>query len=240
MPGKMLTCTWAPTVFAGSQVASTNRRGGFPDGRALNAAVLPMLARIEALGVSHLLIAQRWWGSGVEMESSSLDCLAMTALFAAHTERIRLVSERPAGQRDAKFGSPSTPPRWCAAPVQNRQFGGFTGVYWRPSEVSKQAGVWFQEDADGNIELVFRLHVTNRQWQRARLRNWHDAIMSVGGGSVAKPARLVAGEYMTVAIWTTDAVAFGEDGRFDFSGTVQNLRKAERVLKEASLQLTTH
>ena len=117
MPGKMLTCTWAPTVFTGSQVASTNRRGGFPDGRALNAAVLPMLARIEALGVSHLLIAQRWWGSGVEMESSSLDCLAMTALFAAHTERIRLVTERPAGQRDAKFGSPSTPPRWCAAPT---------------------------------------------------------------------------------------------------------------------------
>ena len=51
-----------------------------------------MLARIEALGVSHLLIAQRWWGSGVEMEGSSLDCLATTALFAAHTERIRLVT----------------------------------------------------------------------------------------------------------------------------------------------------
>lgn len=35
-------------------------------------------------------------------------------------------------------------------------------------------------------------------------------------------------------------IYWGEDGRFDFSGTVQNLRKAERVLKEASLQLTTH
>ena len=92
MPGSMLTCTWAPTVFAGSQVATTNRRGQFPDGRALEASVLPMLARIEALGVSHLLIAQRWWGSGLEMEGSSLDCLAMTALFAAHTKRIRLVT----------------------------------------------------------------------------------------------------------------------------------------------------
>ena len=92
MPGKMLTCTWAPTVFTGSQVASANRRGGFPDGRALDSTVLPMLARIEALGLSHLLIAQRWWGSGVEMEGSSLDCLAMTALFAARTERIRLVT----------------------------------------------------------------------------------------------------------------------------------------------------
>ncbi|MDE0273695.1 MAG: PD-(D/E)XK nuclease family protein [Gammaproteobacteria bacterium] len=124
--------------------------------------------------------------------------------------------------------------------VENRKFGGFTGVNWRPSEVNKEAGVWLQVNDDGRIELVFRLHVRNKQWQRARLRNWHAAIMSVGGRSVAKPARLVSGEYMTVAIWTTDAVAFGEDGRFDFSGTVQNLRKAERVLKEASLQLTTH
>ncbi|MYE52031.1 MAG: hypothetical protein F4X81_11250 [Gammaproteobacteria bacterium] len=124
--------------------------------------------------------------------------------------------------------------------VQNRQFGGFTGVYWRPSEVSKEAGLWFQEDTDGKIELVFRLHVPNKQWQRARLRNWHAAIISVGGGSVAKPARLVSGEYMTVAIWATDAVAFGEDGKFDSNGTVQNLRKAEKVLKEASRRLTTH
>ena len=88
----MLTCTWAPTVFAGPQVVSTNPKGEFPDGRALHSAVLPAVQRIEALGLSHLLIAQRWWGSGVEMEGSSLDCLAMTALFAAHTERIRLVT----------------------------------------------------------------------------------------------------------------------------------------------------
>ncbi|MXY52534.1 MAG: LLM class flavin-dependent oxidoreductase [Gammaproteobacteria bacterium] len=92
MSGKMLTCTWAPTVFAGPQVVSTNPKGEFPDGRALHSAVLPAVQRIEALGLSHLLIAQRWWGSGVEMEGSSLDCLAMTALFAAHTERIRLVT----------------------------------------------------------------------------------------------------------------------------------------------------
>ncbi len=92
MPGRMLTCTWAPTVFAGPRVVSTNPEGGFPDGRALERAVLPALRRIEELGLSHLLIAQRWWGSGEEMEGSSLDCLAMTALFAAHTERIRLVT----------------------------------------------------------------------------------------------------------------------------------------------------
>ena len=92
MPGKMLTCTWAPTVFSGPRVVSNNSEGGFPDGSALDRAVLPAVRHIEELGLSHLLIAQRWWGSGAEMEGSSLDCLAMTALFAAHTERIRLVT----------------------------------------------------------------------------------------------------------------------------------------------------
>ncbi len=109
MPGQMLTCTWAPTVFAGSQVATANRRRAFPDGRALETAVLPALARIEALGVSHLLIAQRWWGSGLEIEGSSLDCLAMTALFAAHTERIRLVTAIHPG-----FFQPAAIAKWGA------------------------------------------------------------------------------------------------------------------------------
>ncbi len=109
MAGKMLTCTWAPTVFAGPQVVSTNTKGRFPDGGALRTAVLPALRRIEELGLSHLLIAQRWWGSGAEMEGSSLDCLAMTALFAAHTERIRLVTAIHPG-----FFHPAAIAKWGA------------------------------------------------------------------------------------------------------------------------------
>ena len=105
----MLTCTWAPTVFAGPQVVSTNPKGEFPDGRALRSAVLPAVERIEGLGLSHLLIAQRWWGSGVETEGSSLDCLAMTALFAAHTERIRLVTAIHPG-----FFHPAAIAKWGA------------------------------------------------------------------------------------------------------------------------------
>ena len=41
MSGKMLTCTWAPTVFAGPQVVGRNDAGDahdFPDGRALHRA----------------------------------------------------------------------------------------------------------------------------------------------------------------------------------------------------------
>ena len=109
MSGKMLTCTWAPTVFAGPQVVSTNVGGSFPDGGALQASVLPTVARIEALGLSHLLIAQRWWGSGAEMEGSSLDCLAMTAMFAAHTERIGLVTAIHPG-----FFHPTAIAKWGA------------------------------------------------------------------------------------------------------------------------------
>jgi FMNH2-dependent dimethyl sulfone monooxygenase len=48
--------------------------------------------RAEALGVDHLLVAQRWWGTGREIEGSSYDCLAMTAWYAARTERIGLIT----------------------------------------------------------------------------------------------------------------------------------------------------
>ena len=92
MAGKMLTCTWAPTTFANSRVDSSIRDVEFPDGSALERSVLPFVRRVEELGLSHLLVAQRWWGSGEEMEGSSLDVLAMTAFFAAHTKRIELVS----------------------------------------------------------------------------------------------------------------------------------------------------
>ena len=93
MPRKMYTCTWAPTVFGGQQVTGAEKSGAtFPGPAALTQYVLPRVQKIEELGLSHLLIAQRWWGSGKEMESSSLDCLAMTAFLAGQTNRIHLVT----------------------------------------------------------------------------------------------------------------------------------------------------
>jgi FMNH2-dependent dimethyl sulfone monooxygenase len=53
--------------------------------------VEPVL-RAEALGIDYLLVAQRWYGTGKEIEGSTYDCLAMTAYYAACTERIRLVT----------------------------------------------------------------------------------------------------------------------------------------------------
>lgn len=90
----MLTCTWAPTVFSGHQIVQGQNDGSneIPQGAALRDGMSGYVANLEQLGISHLLIAQRWWGSGQEMEPSSLDCLATTAFIAAHTERINLVT----------------------------------------------------------------------------------------------------------------------------------------------------
>ena len=55
------------------------------------AAAYPVI-RAEALGIDDLLVAQRWWGNAEEIEGSSYDCLAMTAFYAAHTTRMRLIT----------------------------------------------------------------------------------------------------------------------------------------------------
>jgi FMNH2-dependent dimethyl sulfone monooxygenase len=106
----MLTCTWAPTAFAGPKIVRGAPSGGaMPQGEPLRAFVSGAVARIEALGISHLLIAQRWWGSGEEMEGSTLDCLAMTAYIAAHTQRIGLITAIHPG-----FFEPTAIAKWGA------------------------------------------------------------------------------------------------------------------------------
>ena len=89
----MRTCTWAPTVFQSNQVVSTRiADGDVPAGEDLHNFLKQRVEAIEAMGFSDLLIAQRWWGSGIDIEGSSLDCLAMTALFAGWTNSINLVT----------------------------------------------------------------------------------------------------------------------------------------------------
>jgi FMNH2-dependent dimethyl sulfone monooxygenase len=53
--------------------------------------VAPVL-KAEALGIDFLLVAQRWWGTGAEIESSTYDCFAMTSVYAAVTSKINLVT----------------------------------------------------------------------------------------------------------------------------------------------------
>jgi FMNH2-dependent dimethyl sulfone monooxygenase len=104
----MFTCTWAPTVFQGPQLVD-RRQGKLPRGEDLRRTVAEQVRRIEDLGISHLLIAQRWWGNGEEIEGSSLDCLAMTSYIAAVTGRIKLVTAIHPG-----FFQPTALAKWAA------------------------------------------------------------------------------------------------------------------------------
>ena len=90
----MLTCTWAPTATTGPDLTGSGRRGrlGERTGTDLIGRLEDPVLRAEALGIDHLLVAQRWWGTGREIEGSSYDCMAMTAWYAARTERIGLIT----------------------------------------------------------------------------------------------------------------------------------------------------
>ena len=90
----MKTCTWAPTIFQGSQIQhwSLDGAGTTPPTESIRPLTIKLVQEYETMGLSHLLIAQRWWGSGQEIEASSLDCLAMTALFAGSTESMQLIT----------------------------------------------------------------------------------------------------------------------------------------------------
>ncbi len=106
----MQTCTWAPTTFRGTQVV--DRADGppeFPPTVELRSIVTDIVGRYEALGLTHLLIAQRWWGDGAATEGSSLDCLAMTTWFASITEKLNLITAIHPG-----FFQPTAIAKWGA------------------------------------------------------------------------------------------------------------------------------
>ncbi len=106
----MQTCTWAPTTFAGTRVVKNDQPvREIPKGEALTQLVANYVSRLEKLGLSHILIAQRWWGNANEIEGSSLDCLAMTSFIASCTSKIQLVTAIHPG-----FFHPSVIAKWSA------------------------------------------------------------------------------------------------------------------------------
>lgn len=106
----MLTCTWAPSTFSGTKVVKAEGPShAAPRSDKLRNIVVSYMKRLEDLGLSHLLIAQRWWGNAREIEGSSLDCLAMTAFIAAHTSHLNLVTAVHPG-----FFEPSVIAKWGA------------------------------------------------------------------------------------------------------------------------------
>jgi dimethylsulfone monooxygenase len=93
----ILTSTFAPTAMAGMQLTKKLRESSRAPiselvGNVLQERLLKGVRVAEGLGIDYLLVAQRWWGSGAEIEGSTYDCIAMTAFYAAQTQRIRLIT----------------------------------------------------------------------------------------------------------------------------------------------------
>ncbi len=106
----MFTCTWAPSTFAGTRVVKhSGPAREAPSGNQLTNLVARYVGHLEKLGISHLLIAQRWWGNANEIEGSTLDCLAMTGLIAAQSSSLQLVTAIHPG-----FFEPSVIAKWGA------------------------------------------------------------------------------------------------------------------------------
>ena len=83
--------------------------GVAPGGRVLTSLIKDYVSRVEGLGVTHLLIPQRWWGNAKEVEASSLDCLAMTSHIAVLSDHLQLVTAIHPG-----FFQPSVVAKWGA------------------------------------------------------------------------------------------------------------------------------
>ena len=103
----MKICTWAPTVFSGPQILGRATNSKAPIGAGLKVLIEEYIRRVEVLGVTHLLIPQRWWGNAKEIEASSLDCLAMTSHIALLSEHLQLVTAIHPG-----FFHPSAIAKW--------------------------------------------------------------------------------------------------------------------------------
>jgi FMNH2-dependent dimethyl sulfone monooxygenase len=102
-------------VLSGPQLIGRERRAArrlIPDasGVELRQSMVEPVLRAEELGIDFLLVAQRWWGTGAEIEGSSYDCLAMTAFYAALTQRIRLITAIHPG-----FFLPAAIAKWGAS-----------------------------------------------------------------------------------------------------------------------------
>ena len=124
----------------------------------------------------------------------------------------------------------------------NNPAGGFLGFYWwfpedviylqietelsRPVSLGKESKLCFKVDAEGK---------PNDQKQHLKW-HWNERILAAGRGRVVKPKRMMIGNFMTVAWWKNDWMAFGKrggPGKLDMSSTVENLKQAEAVLKTA-------
>ncbi len=171
---QILTCTWAPTTTSLPRLTSHGAAPprparGEPIGAALASGMLRMVRQAEDLGIDHLLVAQRWWGTGREIEGSTYDCLAMTAFFAAHTERIRLITAIHPG-----FFLPAPVAKWGAT------IDRLTGGRW---SINVTSGWHEQEFPMYGAELLPHddRYARSREFIEVMLRAWSGEEVNFAG-----------------------------------------------------------
>ncbi len=143
---RIATCTWAPTALSGPRLTGG---GGQSELATLEGAeaverLLAPVRHAEALGIDNLLVAQRWWGTGEEIEGSTYDAIAMTGFYAARTERIRLITAVHPG-----FFLPGPIAKWGA--TLSRVTGGRWAINvtsgWHEAEFAMYGVDWLDHDA---------------------------------------------------------------------------------------------
>ena len=115
--------------------------------------------------------------------------------------------------------------------------GNFLGLWWWPSD---RNDLYLQIEANpGNkVKLCFKVSTeADSREERSQLRDhWCDKILAAGGRQVVKPKRMGNGCHMTVAWWNDEEenwLAFDKDAKLNIFNTVENLKRAESVLKSA-------
>jgi len=182
----MKVCTWAPTVFSGPQVMGLTTTGEVPSGGALKSLIKNYVGRVEALGASHLLIPQRWWGNSKEIEASSLDCLAMTSYIAAQSENLQLITAIHPG-----FFEPAAIAKWGATLSQLTEGRWSINVTsgWNLSEFS-----------------MFGVDALDHDLRYDRSKEFIDVLK----GAWTKPKFSYSGKYYNVTALVLEPRPFGE------------------------------
>lgn len=161
----ILTSTFAPTAMAGMQLTKRVRAASRShitelSGDALQERLLKGVRAAEELAIDYLLVAQRWWGSGAEIEGSTYDCVAMTAFYAAHTRRIRLITAIHPG-----FFLPAVIAKWGA--TIDRLTGGRWSVNvtsgWHEAEFGMFGADLLEHDERYARSIEF-IEVMQRAW----------------------------------------------------------------------------
>ena len=117
----------------------------------------------------------------------------------------------------------------------NNRSGGFLG-FWRRLSCDYEIYLQIETKPGKETKLCFKVaaELKTSAQQNQLKGEWNDLVMKAGGQQVVKPNVMRRGKYMTVAWWKECWLAFGKDAKLDIPNTVRNLKRADKVLKDAT------